>query len=37
MFGNTNAYKRIMKNKRLIDALEKAKEESNEWNIRHVQ
>lgn len=37
MFGNTDAYKRIMKKKLLMDALEKAKEEGNEWKIRQAQ
>lgn len=37
MFENTVAYRRVMKKKTLMDALEKAKEENNEWKIRQLE
>lgn len=37
MFENTVAYRRVMKKKALMDALEKAKEENNEWKIRQLE
>ena len=37
MFENTVAYRRVMKKKGLMDALEKAKEENNEWKIRQLE
>ena len=37
MFENTVAYRRVMKKKALMDALEKAKEENNEWKIRRLE
>lgn len=37
MFENTVTYRRVMKKKALMDALEKAKEENNEWKIRQLE
>ena len=37
MFENTVTYIRVMKKKALMDALEKAKEENNEWKIRQLE
>ena len=37
MFENTVTYRRVMKKKALMDALEKAKKENNEWKIRRLE
>ena len=37
MFENTVTYRRVMKKKALMDTLEKAKEENNEWKIRQLE
>ena len=37
MFENTVAYRRVMKKKALMDALEKAKGENNEWKIKQLE
>ena len=37
MFENTIAYKRMMKRKLLVEAVEKAKEEGIDWKIRQSE
>ena len=37
MFENTIAYKRMMKRKPLVEAVEKAKEEGIDWKIRQSE
>ena len=37
MFENTVTYRRVMKKKTFMDALEKAKKENNEWKIRQLE